>query len=225
MPAISLATKEDLKEIRAIWEEQFTTDEPYLSIMFGEIMPLCSNYICKENNKTVSTLSLMPMVFIDSSKGLQLEGWYMFGVATLKEHWGKKLAAQTIEYAVSRKEEEGCSFIFERPAQQSLNEYYSKLGFTKHLQRIPYLFSTQTDTSSTRNTTDSVLKEIRLKFRKRFEWRNPNILDALIKLGELEYHNATYCKTPQKEVFISIRTNKKTPIETINNAFFCFPME
>lgn len=225
MPAISPATTEDLKGIRAIWEEQFTTDEPYLSIMFNEIMPLCSNYICKESGKIVSALSLMPMTFIDSNNGAQLEGWYMFGVATLKEYWGKKLAAQTIEYAVSCKEKEGFSFVFERPAQQSLNEYYSKLGFTKHLKRIPYLFSTQPETGSTRNITEATIKEIRSNFKKRFEWLNPNVLAALIKLGELEYHNATYCKTPEKEVFISIRTNNKTPVEIFNNTFFCFSME
>ena len=225
MPAILPATTEDLKGIRAIWEEQFTTDEPYLSIMFNEIMPLCSNYICKENGKIVSALSLMPMTFIDSNNSAQLEGWYMFGVATLKEYRGRKLAAQTIEYAVFCKEKEGYSFIFERPAEQSLNEYYSKLGFTKHLQRIPHLFSDHPKEGSTRNTTETVLKEIRSNFKKRFEWQNIKILDALIKLGELEYHNATYCKTPQKEVFISIKANKQIPEAIFNETFFCFPME
>ena len=225
MPAISPATTEDLKGIRAIWEEQFTTDEPYLSIMFNEIMPLCSNYICKESGKIVSALSLMPMTFIDSNNGAQLEGWYMFGVATLKEYWGKKLAAQTIEYAVSCKEKEGFSFVFERPAQQSLNEYYSKLGFTKHLQRIPHLFSAHSEEGSTRNATETILKEIRSNFKKRFEWQNIKILDALIKLGELEYHNATCCNTPQKEVFISIKANKQIAEDIFNGTFFCFPME
>ena len=110
----------------------------------------------------------MPMTFIDSNNSAQLEGWYMFGVATLKEYWGRKLAAQTIEYAVFCKEKEGYSFIFERPAEQPLNEYYSKLGFTKHLQRIPYLFSAHPKEGSTRNTSETILKEIRSNFKKRF---------------------------------------------------------
>ena len=225
MPAFSLATQEDFKGIRAIWEEQFTTDEPYLSVMFNEIMPLCSSYVCKENGKITSVVSLMPMTFIDSNNGLQLEGWYMFGVATLKEYWGKKLAAQTIEYAASCKENEGCSFIFERPAQQSLNGYYSNLGFTKHLQRIPHLFQAQPEEGSTRNTAGAVLKEIRTNFPKRMEWQNIKILEGLLRLEELEYHNVNYCKTPTKEVFISIRTNKEITKEIFNGTFFCFPME
>ena len=225
MPAFSLARQEDLKEIRAIWEEQFTTDEPYLSVMFSYIMPLCSNYICKENNKVAAALSLMPMTFIDSSNGIRLEGWYMFGVATLKEYWGKKLAAQTIEYAASCKEEEGYSFIFERPAQQSLNGYYSKLGFTTHIQRIPHLFHTQFKTGSTRNTAEAILEEMRSDFPKRFEWQNIKILEGLLRLGELEYHNVNHCNTPLKEAFISIRTSKNISEEIFNNTFFCFPME
>ena len=225
MPDFLPAKAEDLNGIRAIWEEQFTTDEPYLSIMFTEIMPLCSNYICKENGKTVSALSLMPMKFVDSAGGTTLEGWYMFGVATLKEYWGKRLAAQTIEYAASCKEKEGCDFIFERPAQQSLNGYYSKLGFTKHLPRIPHLFATPFTTGSTGNIATSIINEIRAVFTKRFEWQNSRLLEGLIRLGELEYHNLNHCNTPLKETFISIRTAKDFPEGTFSKTFFCFPME
>ena len=225
---------QDLTGIRTIWEEQFTTESEYLSVMFGEIIPNCTSYVCKDGNKVISALSLMPMLFIDDNKGTRLNGWYMFGVTTLRDYWGKRIAAQTIEYASSEMEKEGFSFIFERPANQTLNNYYSKLGFTKQLQYIPHRFNTAIFDGSTRNIgiedsakaeSENVLKEIRRCHPKRFEWSEPSIIQSLIKIGELEFNNTTYCKTPPEGVFISIKTMNKTPENIFNNAFFCFPME
>ena len=225
---------QDQAGIRTIWEEQFTTECEYLSVMFGEIIPNCTSYVCKDGNKVISALSLMPMLFIDDNKGTRLNGWYMFGVATLRDYWGKRIAAQTIEYASSEMEKEGFSFIFERPANQTLNNYYSKLGFTKQLQYIPHRFNTAIFDGSTRNIgikdsakaeAENVLKEIRRCHPKRFEWSEPSIIQSLIKIGELEFNNTTYCKTPPEGVFISIKTMNKTPENIFDNAFFCFPME
>ena len=225
---------EDLKGIRSIWEEQFTTESGYLDIMFGEIMPQCTSYVCKDGSKVISVLSLMPMHFIDNNTGIKLNGRYMFGVATLREYWGKRIAAQAIDYASSQMEKDGYSFIFERPATQTLNRYYSKLGFTKQLEYIPHHFKTPKSHGSTGNIiTESdikdlaktVLEEIRNNHSKRFEWENLSILQSLIKIGELEFHNTTYCKTPPEGVFISIKTMNGTPEEIFNQTFFCFPME
>lgn len=225
---------QDLAGIRTIWEEQFTTDCTYLDMMFGKIMPQCTSYVCKEGAKIISVLSLMPMRFIDDMAGIKLNGWYMFGVATLKEYWGKRIAAQTIEYTSSCLEKDGYSFIFERPAKQTLNGYYTKLGFSKQLGYIPHHFKTAQNHGSTGNIiaeTDAkiiaktILEEIRESHPKRFEWKNLTILQPLIEIGELEFHNATYCKTPPEGVFISIKAMNKTPEEIFNNTFFCFPME
>ena len=235
---ISKADTADFAGIRAIWEEQFTTDSGYLNIMFGEIMPKCTSYVSKTDNRIVSALSLMPMHFIDELTGIKLSGWYMFGVATLKGFWGKRIAAQMIEYTCSCEEKAGHSFIFERPATPDLNRYYYNLGFTKHLKYIPHVFESPVSNSSTGNNqlkkqaeTDStevaktILKDIKTHHPQRFEWENTQIVESLIKLGELDFHNTTYCKTPPQGVFISIRTLNNTSAETFNNSFFCFPME
>lgn len=235
---ISQAETADFAGIRAIWEEQFTTDNGYLNIMFGEIMPKCTSYVCKINNRIVSALSLMPMHFVDEIKVIKLRGWYMFGVATLKEFWGKRIAAQTIEYACSCMEKAGYSFIFERPATPKLNPYYYNLGFTKHLEYTPHTFDLPLSHGSTGNNpmekhtatntatiAQTTLIEIQKWHNKRFEWENIEILESLIKLGELDFHNTTYCKTPPQGIFISIRTLNNLSPEIFNNSFFCFPME
>lgn len=250
----------DFTGIRAIWEEHFTTDSNYLSIMFGEIMPLCTSYVCKENGRIISVLSLMPMIFANDETAERLNGWYMFGVATIKKYWGKRVAAHLIDHTTNTLQEQGYSFIFERPATQALNNYYRNLGFTKQLEYIPHTFKTQNPESSTGNIiaeftelgtetqesinrkantvsevvsgdifaatlAENILKEIRTAHPKRFEWENIHILHPLIKIGELDFHNITYCKTPPQGVFISIKTLNQTPEELFNNTFFCFPME
>lgn len=216
---------QDLAGIRTIWEEQFTTDSAYLNVMFGEIIPQCSCYICKDGTNITSALSLMPMHFIDDTTGIKLNGWYMFGVATLREYWGKRLAAQTIEFAISHLEKDGYNFIFERPATQDLNSYYSKLGFSKALEYIPHTFRTPETYSSTGNISEIILEDIRNNHPKRFEWGNITLLESLIKLGELDFHNATYCNTPPLGTFISIKTLNGISAGTFNDTFFCFPME
>ena len=242
---------EDFVGIREIWEEQFTTDNAYLEIMFGEIMPQCTSYVCKENGRIISVLSLMPMIFINDETQMKLNGWYMFGVATLKEYWGKRAAARLIGYATTTLQEQGYSFVFERPASQTLNNYYLNLGFTKQLEYIPHTFKTQKAESSTGNIIDkytkvesicgethatseaasgiilaeNILEEIRTVHKKRFEWKNIHTLRSLVRIGELDFHNATYCKTPPQGVFISIKAMNQTPEEIFNNSFFCFPME
>ena len=226
MPAI-IATEKDFEGIKEIWEEHFTTDQEYLSIIFGEIIPRCTNYVYKVGEKVVSILSLMPMKFIDSSNNKPLNGWYMFGVATHKEYWGKRLAAETIKTASEELEEKGYKFIFERPANQSLNQYYLNLGFSKQLGYIPYQFK-GLEHGSTRNIeskANQIVGEISNSFTKRFEWENLEILKGLIKLGEVEFNNTIYAKTPPEGVFIAIKPLGNTQPEIFNNTFFCFPME
>ena len=133
---IKVASREEFEGIRRIWEEQFTTDTEYLQTMFTRIMPLCTSYIHKEGDKILSVASFMPMQFKDSSSGTELLGWYMFGVATLKEAQGRKLAAGIILEAIKEFGSKNYHFIFERPAYQSLNSYYLKLGFSKPEKKI-----------------------------------------------------------------------------------------
>ena len=49
--AIVIATVPDYKGIRTIWEERFTTESKYLEVMFTRIMPLCTSYIYKNEER------------------------------------------------------------------------------------------------------------------------------------------------------------------------------
>ena len=229
--AISIATEADYKGIRTIWEERFTTESEYLEVMFSRIMPLCTSYIYKnEDREILSVASFMPMKFIDSIQNNVMYGWYMFGVATLIKAEGKRLATSTISYAVNDISTKNYQFIFERPANQQLNNYYLKLGFSKTLKRAPFVFNTCEERCSPGNTAGScnqktlpeyILEQIEMNFERKFLWENPEILQLLIDLGELESHPI---EVPDK-TYIAINPLNGTSPDSFNNAFFCFPME
>ena len=229
--AIFIATGADYKGIRTIWEERFTTEGEYLEVMFTRIMPLCTSYIYKnENGDILSVASFMPMKFIDSTRNDVLHGWYMFGVATREKAEGKRLAAQTISYAIDDISTKNYQFIFERPANQQLNNYYLKLGFSKTLKRVPFAFNTGEKGCSPGNTAEScnqktlpeyILEQIEMNFERKFIWENPEILQALIDLGELESHPVEI----HDETYIALNPLNGTSPDSFNNAFFCFPME
>lgn len=233
--AITIAAPSDFEGIREIWRERFTTDEKYLEVMFKRIMPLCTSYIYKnEKGEILSAASFMPMKFIDSSRNITLQGWYMFGVATLVKATGKRLAAGIISYATDDISTKNYHFIFERPANQSLNNFYLKLGFTKALKKLPIDFSAAENECSPRNTTsfkcpktlsEHIIKGIDSKYEKKFIWENSPILKGLIELGELDEHQKGYSSESKEEVYIAINHLNGTPPNTFDNTFFCFPME
>lgn len=233
---ISIATAYDLLKIRAIWDEMFPAEKEYQDFIFSEIIPLCTNYIIKEcTGAVVSVISLMPMNFVNDVEMLQLKGWYMFGVATKSGFEGKGYASSLISHAISELQRNGYDFIFERPANQELINFYLKFGFTKLIKKQRYsLQHIQTLKITPYNTpqrdietiSDQILTEIRDDFKTRFEWANTTFLKKLIELGEIDRHNELQTsESLQERCFIAVKILNNTPDSIFNDAFFCFPME
>ena len=233
---ISIATAYDLLKIMAIWDEMFPAEKEYQDFIFSEIIPLCTNYIIKEcSGAVVSVISLMPMNFVNDVEMLQLKGWYMFGVATKSGFEGKGYASSLISHTISELQRNGYDFIFERPANQELINFYLKFGFTKLIKKQRYSFQhIQTLKITPYNTpqrdietiSDQILTEIRDDFKTRFEWANTTFLKKLIELGEIDRHNELQTsESLQERCFIAVKILNNTPDSIFNNAFFCFPME
>lgn len=233
---ISIATAYDLLKIRAIWDEMFPAEKEYQDFIFSEIIPLCTNYIIKESSgAVVSVISLMPMNFVNDIEMLQLKGWYMFGVATKSGFEGKGYASTLISHAISELQRNGYDFIFERPANQELINFYLKFGFTKLIKKQRYsLQHIQTLKITPYNTpqrdietiSDQILTGIRDDFKTRFEWANTTFLKKLIELGEINRHNELQTsESLQERCFIAVKILNNTPDSIFNDAFFCFPME
>lgn len=231
---IRIATPEDSPQIRRVWERVFTTDKQYLDTIFSKVFPYCKSYIYVENNEVLSVASLLPMLFHTPKTSSPLKGFYLFGVATLTKAQGRKLAANTIQQLSAELEAEGYEFIFERPANQSLNKYYLNLGFSVQLPKIPFRFNLDTTGCSSGNKkgthngescADTVLRSIRERFDTRFEWREHASLEGLINLGELVAHESAYTDKPKEEIYIAVKPLKSIESSIFKDAFFCFPME
>lgn len=226
--------KEDFEGIRKIWEERFTTDATYLDILFSRIMPHCRSYIHQENGEILSVISLMPMIHY-TKEGSTGNGWYMFGVATLRKAEGRRLAANLVRKAVGDLETAGFSFIFERPAYQSLNKYYLNLGFSISVPKLPYPFSMLDRCTNRPDPTENILERplseaitswIMRDFERKFIWEKNEILEGLIALGELREHLLGYkFVQDQKETYIAVNPLDSPNPEIYRNTFFCFPME
>ena len=235
MDHILIADTSDLIEIRDIWEDKFPADEQYQQIMFSQILPICTNYIMKSGTGTViSVTSLMPMRFLNEQKGVILNGWYMFGVATRSGFEGKGYASRLINHAISKLERDNYSFIFERPADQSLINFYLNFGFTKLLKKKDCRFDIITrsckeakESKESKESKDAeyVINKLRL-FPKRFEWGSSELLEKLINIGEIERHQELL--TPEsllEECYIAVKPLNGTPESLFDDAFFCFPLE
>lgn len=235
------STEKDFAGIRHIWEERFTTDNIWLNTLFQQILPLCRSYIYVLEEKAVSAISLMPMKFVNPST-TPLKGFYLFGVATLQAFEGKKLAARLILHASGILTTEGYDFIFERPANQSLNKYYFNLGFTISLPKIPHRFpfientvSFMENNCSPENThrnpeaktlSEAILESICIEHPTRFEWKDRKLLEGLIHLGELKEHIKSYSPTPDNtETYIAVKPLHHLDTQIFKETFFCFPME
>lgn len=211
------ATEEEYPQIRKIWDLRFPAFEEYQQIVFSEIIPNCKNMAARVDGKIISILSLLPMNYIDGISNITLSGWYMFGVATLSEYEGRGIASSLIKQTLINEKAGGFDFVFEKPADQTLNNFYRKLGFSIGVRRPKYMFPVE--------HTDNILEIIRTKFPKRFEWKDPNILKSLIKLGEIETHNQLQSLCEQEEIFIAINPLKEINPKIFEETFFCFPME
>lgn len=238
------STEKDFADIRHIWEERFTTDNIWLNTLFQQILPLCRSYIYILEGKAVSAISLMPMKFVSPGTA-PLKGFYLFGVATLQTFEGKRLAAKLILHASGILATEGYDFIFERPANQSLNKYYFNLGFTISLPKVPHRFQFIENAEkaapfienncSPENThrnpeaktlSEAVLDNIRIEHPTRFEWKDRKLLEGLIHLGELREHIKSYSPTPNKaETYIAVKPLHQMDSQIFKETFFCFPME
>lgn len=226
----------DFEGIREIWDEQFPADLEYQETVFSKILPLCKTYIIVQNDdsadsgKVLSIASLMPMNFIDTSaenrqRPVKFNGWYMFGVATRGGFMGKGLASALLKHIISNESINNYSFIFERPANQHLIDFYLKFGFTKLIKKKNYRFDTINSNFKESKNAEYVINKLKL-FPKRFEWESAELLESLIALGEIERHQELLTpESLQEECYIAVKPLNDTPESLFDDAFFCFPLE
>lgn len=130
---IQKAIKADIPQIKAIWEECFTTDQEYLRQVFKTLFRLSGVYVYKEKDEVLSSLFLVPVTYVNN-RGSRQRGVYLYAVATPEKARGRQLSVKMVEYLSGKLKQQGENFIITRPAGNSLVNFYRKQGFDTEIK-------------------------------------------------------------------------------------------
>jgi len=158
---ICKAQKNDLPALKRMWTDIFGDSDKFADFAVN----ICETeeiYLVKENDEIAS----MVVAGVDLA-AYGKKGFYIYGLCTLPKYEGKGFATQLINYVCEHKFSDGYQFAVAQPAQQSLFDYYKKLGF----DNTTYLRKGQINvkknlwaTASFDTVTASRFKEIRSKY-------------------------------------------------------------
>ncbi|MBQ7816635.1 MAG: GNAT family N-acetyltransferase [Oscillospiraceae bacterium] len=158
---ITTATTNDIQKIKELWVQIFGDSENFAQFA-ANICPPDGIYLVKDNEEIAAMVIAGIDLFAYDKKG-----FYIYGLATVPQYRGKGLAKQLVEYVCEDKFKNGYQFCITQPAQESLFEFYKKLGF----EGTTYLRKATIDikrnlwaTASFDTATATRFKEMRGKF-------------------------------------------------------------
>lgn len=122
------------KQLSAIWKTCFNADDGFMKIFIDKCLPASVTYIVEEKGEIISSSTVMPLKYIGASAHT-MNGGYLYGVCTMPEYRGRRLAARLMEFAENDSMERGMEFMVTRPASASLFKYYENLGYSQYLYR------------------------------------------------------------------------------------------
>lgn len=115
----------DGEAIQEIWQTCFGDEEEYIEFYLGHRMTKENMLVIYADGRPVSMASFLPVEYL--CEGEYLDARYVYAVATLPEYRGRGFASKILNFA---KEKYGGPLILS-PADESLMQYYEKLGFKR----------------------------------------------------------------------------------------------
>ena len=158
---ISTATASDINRIKELWVEIFGDSEAFADFA-ANLCPSEEIYLIKEEGQIVAMVNAGVDLFAYGKKG-----FYIYGLATVPQYRGKGLAKQLVEYVENKKFNEGYQFAVTQPAQESLFDYYRKMGYdnTIYLRKAEIKIKRNIWATADFDTaTATRFKELRSKF-------------------------------------------------------------
>lgn len=117
----------DTDLLALLWQKVFG-DEKKVTDSFFSVFGTKYSYAVKYNKKIVSELHMIPCSM--QNIGIEgIKGKYLYAAATDVAYRGKGFMSGLIRYASECEKAEGTDFICLYPAEESLYNYYYKLGF------------------------------------------------------------------------------------------------
>lgn len=253
--SIQKAKNTDIPQIKAIWEECFTTDQDYLSQVFQTLFTLSGVYVYTEKGEVLSSLFLVPVTYVNA-RGSRLRGVYLYAVATPEKARGRKLSIKMVEYLSGTLKQQGENFIITRPAENSLVDFYRKQGFDTKIKiegfelvpefaRIFHQFLNDPDKKNKayplREMATLLFNDIAGMYPERFEWDIPTLQFMIetdefsqfpvksqnVRRSDRSFHSLSESTLPEIDTppFALLKSLTDRPGESYKNAFFNFTME
>lgn len=117
--------EEDGEAIQEIWQTCFGDDEEYIQFYLEHRMTKENMLVIHADGRPVSMASFLPVEYL--CQGEYMDARYVYAVATLPEYRGRGFASRLLRFAA---EKYGQPLIL-APAEESLMQYYEKLGFKR----------------------------------------------------------------------------------------------
>lgn len=131
-------TGKDTLSIQNIWKECFTTDLNYINNFIQHCFPYSKSWglFLNNSNNAVAMISALPSYSIwekSTEKKVKIDGLYIYGLGTLREHRNKGYSALLMNEATIYAQKSSLNYIILKPAEESLYTLYRKHSFENNL--------------------------------------------------------------------------------------------
>lgn len=119
------AKTEDMPQVKALWTQMFDDGtQGFCEFVFSSTANE-NFYIAKDGDKVVSMLIAMADMEYKGKKG-----FYLYSACTLPEYRGRGIMGALVQYTLEEQRKNGKTFCVLKPAEESLFDFWVKLGFT-----------------------------------------------------------------------------------------------
>lgn len=115
----------DERACKALWQEVFGDDDAFVDAFLMRYYKRRHLLAVWEEERMISMVHRIPF-----RSELGLTG-YLYGVATAPDRRGRGWAGNLLREAITRAREEGCDALVLIPSEESLKEFYGRLGFAE----------------------------------------------------------------------------------------------
>lgn len=129
--AVIFANEKDHEAVIDIWQSSFGDSREYIEFYLDKRFETENMLVVYKDKKPVSMASFLPVQVTMNKEKVPAK--YVYAVATLPAYRKKGYAAQIMNYAAQKYQEP----LILQPAQESLVQYYHRLGFKRAFRESP----------------------------------------------------------------------------------------
>lgn len=179
-----LAVDSRLPELKALYLSCFEEDKRAADIIFQNILSSSYSYCARVDGELAAALYLLPCSLSDGGKNLKAH--YLMGASTLQRFRGRGLMSGLIKYALEDAKSRGDLYSVLEPANPSLYDFYSRLGYRRAYQSSVFDFYSDNNINLnsnfqllTKNSFDTWAElrfNICMNIRGSVQWTAPHLL-------------------------------------------------